>query len=78
MEARDHAGRIQRESREDDDARQRRPDECDAGERELFGQQKPNLYRWQRVGNKLILHANAEPNRDRKAVLVGSWVKRGG
>ena len=43
-----------------------------------LGQQKPNLYRWQRVGNKLILHANAEPNRDRKAVLVGSWVKRGG
>jgi hypothetical protein len=43
-----------------------------------LGQQKPNLYRWQRVGNKLILHANAEPNPDRKAVLVGTWVKRGG
>jgi hypothetical protein len=41
-----------------------------------LGQQKPNLYDWRRVGTKLILHARVEPNRDRAAVLVGTWVKR--
>ena len=43
-----------------------------------LGQQKPNLYDWRRVGKTLILHARVEPNADRAAVLVGTWVKRGG
>ena len=41
-----------------------------------LGQQRPNLYEWRRVGSKLILHARFEPNPDRGAVLVGTWVKR--
>jgi hypothetical protein len=43
-----------------------------------LGQQKPNLYDWRRIGTKLVLHARVEPNADRAAVLVGTWVKRAG
>lgn len=43
-----------------------------------IGQQKPNLYGWRRVGTRLFLHAVVESNANRKAVLVGTWVKRAG